>query len=402
MNEPVVFQALPKWDAAYNSTSLTVAKLLSRKRKVFYIEHPFSWVDTIRSHTKTQRLKRVDARMNQPFEEFPDFTVIHPPYILPINALSEGIVYRALLKQYQQKLWKNIDQVLTDQGISSFGYVNSFDPVFFSFQSRLNCLYKIYHCVDLIEGESYIAKHGVRAEKEACAQSDFVITTSEPLRRRLSEHTSRVECIPNAADFNHFSVRQNRPPEFKEDGRLKMVYTGSIGHRIDYAFLMHIAQNNPEAQLYLVGPTHPTYYGGGELELLDNVHVLGPRSYEVLPAYIQHADVLLIPFLKNELTHHIYPLKINEYLSTGKPIVTTRFSDLSGFNDLITIDDEFDSPAEAIHHAVHSDNEECRRMRADFASRNTWQHRIEGWEELIVYLESKPFVEHLIRSSMME
>jgi glycosyltransferase involved in cell wall biosynthesis len=393
MSFPIVFQALPKWDAPYNSTSLTVAKLLSKERKVFYVDHPFSWIDSLRSNTKKQRQRREGLAFNQPFEDHPNFYVINPPKTLPINSLNDGFLYQRLLKNYQKKLWKRIDRVLTAFGIDKFGFVNSFDPVYFDFNTSLECLYKIYHCVDLIEGEDYIAKHGVKAEQKACEQADFVITTSRPLAEKLRFYNLKTICIANASDYNHFSFQQDKPIEYNSSERSRIVYTGSIGHRIDYALIKNIAEKNPEFDVFMIGPKHPTYFGGQELELLSNVRFLGPRNYDVLPAYIQHADVLLIPFLKNELTHHIYPLKLNEYLATGKPIVSTHFTDLSEFDGLITISDTFKTASEAVNNSLKKDSKRIKNRRIQLASSNTWENRIKDWKQIIIDLESKSFID---------
>lgn len=393
MSFPIVFQALPKWDAPYNSTSLTVARLLSKKRKVFYVDHPFSWLDRYRSNTKQQRVHRSGKLFSQPFDEYPNFYVIHPPAIPPINSLEDGFIYQSLLKKYQKKLWKRIDWILDAFGIDKFGYVNSFDPVFFDFTSTHKCIFKGYHCVDLIKGETYIAKHGVQAEEEACKKADFVITTSDPLKEKLGIFNSNTVCIANASDFEHFSEKQEIPNEYKTINKTKLVYTGSLGHRIDYEMISSIADQNPDIELILIGPKHATYFGGQELEDKPNVRFLGPKNYDVLPAYIQYADVLLIPFLKNELTHHIYPLKLNEYLATGKPIVSTKFTDLSEFEGLLTISEDFDCPSAAIKSALNEDSLSYYNRRRNFASKNTWMQRMIMWEEVIKEQEMKSFID---------
>ena len=113
-NHPVVFQALPKWDSDYASTSLTIAKLLSKNRPVYYVEHPFSVVDAIKKTNRKSLNKRTDTT-SQPFADFPNFTVIHPPLILPFNSISDSSMYYSMMKMYLKKLWKQIDSVLKDK-----------------------------------------------------------------------------------------------------------------------------------------------------------------------------------------------------------------------------------------------------------------------------------------------
>ncbi len=390
---PIVFQALPKWDGNYNSTALTISKMLSQSRKVFYVEHPFSIIDWAKNRDNPQIKRRMNAGFEMPFQDHPNFYVIHPPLTFPINSLPNGVLYQTLLHAYIKKLWKRIDAVLDEFNVSSFGYVNSFDPVYFEFESRHTCEFTVYHSVDLIEGEPYIAKHGVTAERRASCLADYVVTTSLPLENRLQKYNPNTTCIANAADFNHFSRALPEPEEYKSIEGRKIVYTGNIGLRIDYALIKQLANENPDDQLVLVGPKDPQYFAGQELEAMPNVHFLGPKSYTELPAYIQHADVCLIPFLCNALTHHIYPLKLNEYFATGKPIVTTRFTIMEEFEELLHVIDEPGSISKVVKEAFGNDSRTLQNARIKKASYNTWEHRIKDWNDILEAFEANIFIE---------
>ncbi len=386
---PIVFQALPKWDGSYNSTALTISKLLSENRKVFYIEHPFSYVDKIKSGNVDRMIRRDWNTWETPFFDHPNFIVIHPPYTFPINILPDGVLYHFLLKKYIKKLWNKIDSVLEEFGVSHFGYINSFDPVYFEFNSRMKCHFKIYHSVDLISGEPYIARHGVKAEEVASKKADHVITTSYPLKNRLNGFNPHTQCIPNAADFDHFSKKYEVPEEYKTSERKKLVYTGNIGLRIDYPLLEQVAKAHPDIDLWIVGPKDKNYFKGENLEELPNVYFTGAKSYDELPAYIYHADVCIIPFECTDLTHHIYPLKLNEYLSTGKPVVTSAFTDFGEFTDLLHIYNDVNEAIELVSVALAEPSHLFKNKRIDLASKNTWNNRIADWEEVLENLETR-------------
>ena len=396
---PVVFQALPKWDGSYNSTALTVSKLLSRNRKVFYVEHPFSYPDRLKAENQNQLAKRNGTEWAIPFADHPNFITIHPPLTLPLNSLPEGKFYKFLLKLYNRKLWKRIDSVLIKHGVPEFGYINSFDPVYFDIESELRCRYKVYHSVDLISGEPYIAKHGVKAEMNASRNSNEVLTTSYPLKERLSNYNPLTTCIPNAADFDHFSGSFPVPDEFKKSSKQKVVYTGNIGLRIDYELLYAVAKSFPDIEFWLVGPKDPNYFEGNKLEKLPNIYFTGSKSYITLPGYIHHADVCIIPFKCNELTHHIYPLKLNEYLSSGKPIVTSVFTDLTEFKDVLYEYNTADDAIQKLKDALGECDSNISEKRIRLASQNTWESRISDWEKVLYRLESKTFIDNKIDSS---
>ncbi|GAB5409031.1 MAG: hypothetical protein BalsKO_13960 [Balneolaceae bacterium] len=386
---PIVFQALPKWDSAYNSTALTISKLLSENRKVFYIEHPFSVIDQAKPSLKDRISRRNKHNWEMPFTDHPNFIVINPLYTLPINALKEGSLYRFLLKQYISKLWKRVDSVLSEFKIKEFGYINSFDPVYFEFESKVSCTFKIYHSVDLISGEPYIARHGIKAEQNASKAADFVLTTSFPLKDRLKVFNPNTECIPNAADFDHFSKDYPKPFEFRNSTRKRIVYTGNIGLRIDYQLLERVAKAHPDLDFWIIGPKDENYFGGKELESISNVYFTGAKSYKDLPAYIHHADACIIPFKCTDLTYHIYPLKLNEYLSSGKPVLTSAFTDFGKFEELMYIYKSSDEAIEKLSNALQEPKNERIAKRIDLASENTWKNRMINWEQVIDQLEAQ-------------
>ena len=59
-----------------------------------------------------------------------------------------------------------------------------------------------------------------------------------------------------------------------------------------------------------------------------NIHYLGGKTYDELPAYLSGWDVALMPFAMNESTQFISPTKTPEYLAGGKPVVSTPIKDV--------------------------------------------------------------------------
>lgn len=115
-------------------------------------------------------------------------------------------------------------------GYSSFIYINSFDLVYSSVYSSKTCHKKVYHCVDLIGGEPYIAKHGLYLEPQLSELSDLVITTSKALQERFLPINKHTYCIENRADIELFFQTREKPKEFKMlTGYDKtIIYTGNI------------------------------------------------------------------------------------------------------------------------------------------------------------------------------
>ena len=116
------------------------------------------------------------------------------------------------------------------------------------------------------------------------------------------------------------------------------------------------------------------------LSAFPNVQIVGSQPPATLPAWVQKFDVCLIPFVKNELTKGIYPLKINEYLAAGKPVVATRFADLSDFESVVYIADD-DNAFLRLAQGDYSNTDSGRFKH--FASQNSWAARSKEFSKLL-------------------
>ena len=98
---------------------------------------------------------------------------------------------------------------------------------------------------------------------------------------------------------------------------------GRLNRRIDVDVLTALASHLSGASLFLIGPLAAGDRSSSLERLLGraNVHHISTRSRDELPAYLRHADVLLVPYVADEWSHYSSPMKIWEYLYAGKPIV---------------------------------------------------------------------------------
>ncbi|GAA4841193.1 glycosyltransferase [Algivirga pacifica] len=387
-------QALPRWDGPYASTSLTIAKELSKYYRVFYVDHPFTWKDQLNDQNKTQlqfRRKFWDQGIFHywPYEEYHNLVVISPKPLLPINFLPQGKTYNTLAKYQNAHVWKYIDLVLNLFEEKEIVYINSFDPVYSQVQSRYEIKKVIYHCVDLIEGERYIAKHGISAEKELATRADMVITTSKALKQKLSVYNDNCECVENGVDYTFFTEQGKTasvPLDIQGIPTPRVLYTGNIGLRIDYETIEEAAKKLPDYHFVLVGPENQREFKGEGLKALSNVHFLGKKPYEEIPAYVKAADICFIPFLCNELTKHIYPLKINEYLSLGKPVVCSDFAQLEDFKGVISLYHQSKPLYQVLQEVLKTHDESKALKYRTIAKSNSWKHRAEEFNNLIKQL----------------
>lgn len=119
------------------------------------------------------------------------------------------------------------------------------------------------------------------------------------------------------------------------------------------------------------------------LAKLMNVHFLGFKAPSQLPNYIKGMDVCIMPSVKSKLVDAVFPLKLFEYLSSGKPIVSTSSTELMCYSYLISLADTSEEFQKAITEALNENEPEKVNARIEAAKANTWDVRIEEISELV-------------------
>lgn len=210
---------------------------------------------------------------------------------------------------------------------------------------------------------------------ELRARADIVFATSLKLfneNRRL--HPS-VHLCPNGVDYEHFAPAQNggallRPPDIPDNGRPVIGYCGALATWLDWELIDYITEQNPGFNFVFVGPLYNTTLPFHKRNLFST----GYKEYRYLPNYLQCFDVCLIPFQITSMTRGCNPIKMYEYLSTGKPVVSTPLPEVTGLGEIL-IGSSHEEFNQMIHRALDHDTIESRQKRIGLARANSWEHR---------------------------
>jgi len=152
-------------------------------------------------------------------------------------------------------------------------------------------------------------------------------------------------------------------------------YYGAIADWFDLELMIQIARLRPNYSFVLLGGVFDT--DTSELSRLPNVRLLGQQPYETMPQYLYHFDACLIPFKTNSTTAATDPVKVYEYLSGGKPVVSVALPELEPYRDLLYIADSREDFVTQLDRALTEDDPAMIERRRSFAAENTWQNRYE-------------------------
>jgi len=170
-----------------------------------------------------------------------------------------------------------------------------------------------------------------RNESLLLERCDLVVVCSSGLLERKRHQRPDIVVIPNAVDVERYRAPHPRPADLPRSPTA--VYVGTLHEdRLDVGAAIDTARalRGMSGSLVLVGPDALSSSNRARLAAEPNIRLLGPRRRDAVPAYLQHADVLVVPHVVDAFTDSLDPIKLYEYLAVGRPIVATA---IAGFRD---------------------------------------------------------------------
>lgn len=209
-------------------------------------------------------------------------------------------------------------------------------------------------------------------DKQLIQKADSVIISSSTLERHVLNYGKKPVLISNGVEFEHFNKNAvTCPIEYQKNNRKRIIYVGALRNWFDVELVEKLAQQ-VEADIFLVGKCETDL---SSLKKYSNVHILGPRTYDLLPGYLQYADVALIPFLRSSLTDSVSPIKLYEYCSAGVAVVSTNLTETSKLNAPIWLAQNHEEFIAGVRHYLTQGYD--RAKLTEYGRRNSWDSRFE-------------------------
>lgn len=337
-DKDIVLLSTADWDNPFWTNKQHVAvELSSLGYKVFYIDSLGLRAPSFNKKDMSRVFKRVSKLFAAPKKKRENLWV-WSPVTLPWNKYKLIRAFNKLYLKWMVNFWTR--------------YLKFKDKVMWTYNPLTKRLvdvsdykYLIYHCVDEIKAQPGMPVTILEeAENELIKDADIVFVTSPNLYESRKKINPNTHYHSNVADFNHFNksltVDFPRPIDIRDIQGPVLGFIGAISsYKVNFELLSYIASHRPNYQIVLIG-----LVGEGDpatdisiLKEHKNIHLIGPKSYNELPAYLKYFDVALLPNVINSYTDSMFPMKFFEYLSAGKNVVSVNLKAIQGFKDYVNI-----------------------------------------------------------------
>jgi protoporphyrinogen oxidase/glycosyltransferase involved in cell wall biosynthesis len=188
----------------------------------------------------------------------------------------------------------------------------------------------VYDCMDELSAFLDAPPELLLREAALLKIADVVFTGGPSLYRAKQSRHPNVHCFPSSVQREHFAQALDPSIDHAEQHDIphpRFGFFGVIDERFDPTSIALLADAHPEWQVVLVGPV--VKIDAARLPRRANIHYMGQRSYQELPAFLAGWDVCMLPFAINEATRYISPTKVLEYMAAEKPIVSTPVVDVA-------------------------------------------------------------------------
>ncbi|MFN0085863.1 MAG: glycosyltransferase [Blastocatellia bacterium] len=231
----------------------------------------------------------------------------------------------------------------------------------------------VYDCMDEWENFPGVNPESLAMEKELVQGCDLLVVTAQRLYDKWQPFDRPMVLARNAADFEFYQEHCRPNDLLPAAGHPIIGYFGAIADWFDVALVADVARARPAYTFVLLGGVFEVDVSS--LRALPNVRLLGQQPYETMPGYLHHFDACIIPFKINSITEATDPVKLYEYLSGGKPVISVCLPELMPYRESVYLADGPEEFAAQIDRALAEDGPRKAEERKAVARRHTWRER---------------------------
>jgi glycosyltransferase involved in cell wall biosynthesis len=382
-NQDIILTGIQSWDIEIGSNCKNIALEFAKNNRVLYVNAPLDRMTKWRNAADPLVKKRIDmlrTKADDVVKVSENLWNLFPRTTLEsINGLPFKALFRYLNRINNKRFARQIKKAAKRLGFKDYILFTDSD-MFRSFYLKelLSPKLLCYYTRDNLLAVPFWQKHGYDFEPALMAKSDLVCANSTYLATLAAKYNPYSFYVGQGCDLSLYDKTKliAVPKDLIPIPKPIIGYTGALyALRLDVDILVLIAKTKPSWSLVLIGPEDDTFRCS-ELHQLSNVHFLGNKNPEELPAYINGFDVAINPQKLNEVTRGNYPRKIDEYLALGKPTVATKTEAMSIFAEHTYQATNAHEFVQLIDLALSENTLKKEAAREAFAREHSWENNV--------------------------
>ncbi len=391
------------WEGEFTKSTVQLLSLLAKDNNVVFIEYPRTFKDLIKlflDNKKSLALRMLGLKnrlMSIKSSRNTDLKHLVMPPTLPINFIKNEYIYRFFSKMNTSMYTETLEKICDKQAIREPIVISAYNPTYgLGTLGKLNEAMNIYYCYDGMDTERN-HWNTIRDEMKYSEKVDAIITSSDYLKKEKQKSNKYCFSVKNGVDFKMFESNSKEAPNCMNEIK-KIGYVGCLDYRFDIDLMDYVINNMPDVNFEFTG------YVSNEsivqrLEGYNNVEFFKSIKPNEVPKLLAGYDVGIIPYNQLEINKNIYPLKVNEYLSVGLPVVMTDFAEFSEFDSVVRISRSKEEFLNNLNMELEYDSKIKIKNRINFAKNNSWEKRAEAFGEILESMLDQKFEDNRIVNS---
>jgi teichuronic acid biosynthesis glycosyltransferase TuaH len=370
-NKTLICLSFPAWDGNYTKSTVELMKEYSYFQKVLFIDYPYTILDLIRN--KTAPVSRILFNRAYSPANYPNLKIYNLPPIIPFQQIKSKTILSIILLINSWIIRKRIANIRKIEAVNKAEWLCALNPIIGNSMAQKYAHEDFnYYCYDDIGSMKWVHQQNISEEQMFIERAKNVFCSSNNLLNKCKTSNKQTHLIENGVNLSHF-----KPSDVPTNASKIIGYIGSIDDRLDLSLLQFIIENNPSYQFQFIGRVLDQKIKQC-LSKFSNVEFIAAMEPKFLSGYVNNFSIGIIPFIKNEFTENIFPMKVNEYLIMGKAVVSTNFADLSSIQSVIKIANSSSEFNELISSEMGSDSDESKEQRIAHANCQSWKYKAEA------------------------
>ena len=237
------------------------------------------------------------------------------------------IFLNSTLSFWKTSFW-NYDKIIIT-------HPNQIDFFFMKVQ-KLKGVEFYYESMDNYQGWEEDEAGFIEKQRRVISNSKHIIVSANKLKEKLVDlyelDKNIVTVVRNGYDKSTFENYANVKTKLIQPS---ITYIGTIDDWFDFDSIVSYAKKHKDVNFNIIGPVNPNVQSTIDNINLDNIIFHGPIEHQLVPKYIEDSNVLIMPFLINDIIEYVDPVKLYEYLYMKKNVVSSYWKELSQFKDLV-------------------------------------------------------------------